>query len=113
MVTLSLHNPKEPSDTKFKPTSSIQVPLGQSTTFLIALKAREIDESGKELTESQRNCRLDEDTDALDIFNIYTRTGCLFECKMKQSMRRCGCVPWNYPVNMENKVFINFISIRE
>ena len=104
MVTLSLHNPKEPSDTKFKPTSSIQVPLGQSTTFLITPKATEIDESGKELTESQRNCRLDEDTDALDIFNIYTRTGCLFECKMKYAVGKCGCNPWYYPINMKRQV---------
>ena len=103
-ITVSLHNPKEPADTKFVPSTSIRIPLGQSTTFFITPKAREIDDSGKELTESQRGCRLDEDTKALDIFNVYTRAGCLFECKMKYAFSKCGCTPWDYPINMYGKV---------
>ena len=88
----------------FKPSTSISIPLGHSTTFLIKPKAREIDDSGKQLTESQRNCRLDKDTDELDIFNIYTRTACLFECKTRYATKRCQCIPWNYHVNMMEKV---------
>ena len=103
-ILVSLHNPKEPSDTKFKPSTSIEIPLGHSTTFLLTPKAREIDESGKELTENKRDCRLDEDTDALDIFNVYTRTGCLFECKMKYAISMCGCTPWYYYINMSRQV---------
>ena len=102
-ITVSVHNPKEPGDTNLIPLSSTQIPLGQSTTFLISAKAREIDETGKKLSESKRGCRLDEDTDSLDIFNVYTRTGCLFECNLKYSVRKCGCTPWNYPVNMKSK----------
>ena len=103
-ISVSLHNPKEPSDTKFKPSSSIKIPLGHSTTFLITPKAREIDDSGKALTETERGCRLDEDTEALDIFNVYTRAGCLFECKIRYAEKKCGCTPWYYPVNMQDKV---------
>ena len=103
-ILVSLHNPKEPSDTKFKPSTSIQIPLGHSTTFLITPKAREIDDSGKALTETERGCRLDEDTEALDIFNVYTRTACLFECMRKQAIGRCGCIPWDDPVNMDDMV---------
>ena len=103
-ISISVHNPKEPADTHLIPLNSIQIPLGHSTTFLISAKAREIDESGKQLTEFQRGCRLDEDTKDLDIFNVYTRVGCLFECKMKYSTKRCGCTPWNYPVDMDNEV---------
>ena len=104
MVSVSLHNPKEPGDTKFTPLTSVKVPLGHSTTFLITPKAREIDDSGKHLTESQRGCRLNEDTDLLDVFNVYTRTSCLLECKIKFAVSRCGCTPWNYPVNMNIQV---------
>ena len=103
---VSLHNPKEPADLKFIPSTSIRIPRGYSTTFLITPKAREIDKSGKELTESQRNCRLEEEVEALDTFNVYTMTACLLECKMKYATKRCGCTPWNYPVKMENKVSI-------
>ena len=99
-ISVSIHNPKEPADTKFIPSTSVKIPLGSTTTFLITPKARKIDESGKELTESERGCRLDEDTDALDIFNVYTRVGCLLECKMQYSIKMCGCTPWNYPINM-------------
>ena len=101
-ISMTLHNPKEPADKDFIP--SIKIPLGHSTTFLIIPQAREIDDSAKELTESQRKCRLDEDTDMLDIFNVYTRIGCLFECKIKFSMQRCGCIPWYYPLNTFSKV---------
>ena len=103
-VIVSLHNPKEPADTKFIPATSTSIPLGYTTTFFITPKAREIDDSGKELTESERNCRLDQDTEDLDVFNVYSKIACLFECKMKQSMEMCGCVPWNYPVNRNDQV---------
>ena len=107
-VVVSLHNPKEPADTSFIPATSIKIPLGHSTTFFISPIAREIDESGKGLREWQRKCRLDVDTEDLDIFNVYTKVSCLFECKMKLSMKSCGCVPWNYPVNNYEKVSKKF-----
>ena len=99
-ASVSLHNPEEPSDTKFIPLTSTKIPLGHSTTFLISARAREIDESGKALTESKRGCRLEEDTKELDMFNVYTRTACLLECRMKHARKKCGCTPWNYPINM-------------
>ena len=109
-ISVSLHNPKEPADTKFIPIRSIQIPLGYSTTFLVTPEARDIDESGMDLTESQRGCRLDGDTDALDIFNVYTRTACLLECKMKYAITRCGCTPWYYPVDKTEKVGIKLYT---
>ena len=104
--TVSLHNPKEPADKTFIPYNSIKIPLGYSTTLLISAKAREIDEGGETLSESQRMCRLDVNTETLDVFNVYTRMACLFECKMKYSIKKCGCTPWNYPVKMEDNVSI-------
>ena len=103
-IWVSLHNPKEPADTYFIPATSIKIPLGFSTTFFITPKAREIDESGRDLEETKRKCRLSEDTGKLDIFSVYSKVGCLFECKIKLSIERCGCVPWNYPVNMNDNV---------
>ena len=104
MVSVSLHDPKEPADSTLVPLTSIRIPLGQSTTFLISAKARIIDESGMELSEIQRGCRLDDDTETLNVFNVYTRVSCLFECKMQFSMRMCGCTPWNYPVDRKRQV---------
>ena len=93
-ITVSLHNPVEPADLRSR---SFNIPLGHSTKIYITPKAREIDEDGMSLTESQRDCRLNEDTQNLDIFNVYTKTACMLECKIKYAMNRCGCAPWNYP----------------
>ena len=100
-VKVSLHNPKEPADIRSK---SFNIPLGFSTTVYITPKARIIDKDGKLLTEPQRSCRLDEDTDLLDIFMVYTKSACMMECKMKYAERRCGCVPWNYPHKFKTEV---------
>ena len=107
-ILLSLHNPREPADTIFIPSTSVRIPFGHSTTILITPKAREIDEKAKKgLKESQRNCRLREDTDNLDIFNTYTKVSCLFECKMHYAIKRCGCIPWNFPINLKRQVKAN------
>ena len=103
-ILVSLHNPQEPADAKSQPSSSFSIRGGHTTTVLFTPRAREIDDSGKELTESQRGCRLNEDSGKLDVFNVYTRTACLLECKMKYATKICGCTPWNYPLNMIKKV---------
>ena len=107
-ITVTLHNPKEPADIRSK---SFNIPLGHLTTVYITPKAREIEDSAKSLQEYQRNCRLDEVTDSLDIFKIYTKEACMMECKMKYSMNKCGCVPWNYPHNFKNQVILYFIIL--
>ena len=100
-ILVSLHNPVEPADIR---SSSFEIPLGHSTTVYIKPVAREIDESGKTLSELERHCRLDKDTEKIDIFNVYTRAACMFECKIKFAIETCGCVPWNYPFNEKDKV---------
>ena len=76
-VTVSLHNPKEPADMR---SSSFTIPLGHYTTVYITPKARKIDESGKDLSEDQRHCKLNNEIRELNIFNTYTRAVCMFEC---------------------------------
>ena len=102
-ISINIHNPKEIADVRSK---SFQIPLGYSTIVYIHPSAREIDEFGKKLTETQRNCRLDTETGDLEIFRIYTRSSCLFECKMKYAVEKCGCQPWNYPLNSNGNVRI-------
>ena len=110
-ILVSLHNPQEPADAKFQPSTSIPIPGGHTTTVLFTPRAREIDDSGKELTESQRDCRLKEDSGKLDIFNLYSRTACLLECKMKYASRICGCTPWNFPLKYVKKYYIIIFTL--
>ena len=100
-ISVSLHNPVEPADMR---SSSIEIPLGHSTIVYIFPKATVVDEDGKKLTESRRNCRLNEDTKLLNIFNVYTKVGCLFECNLKHAMDRCGCGLWNYPFDNKESI---------
>ena len=57
-VSVALHNPYEPASIR---SNSFEIPLGYTTTVYNTPKAREIDYSGKELEEKQRNCRLSDD----------------------------------------------------
>ena len=94
-VRVALHNPNEPPNLR---SNVFSIPLGHSTTVYITPKASEIDISAVDLTEEQRGCRLSKKTEDLYIFNIYTQEACLFECTIKQAVRKCGCFPWNYPI---------------
>ena len=98
-IAVSLHNPNHPANIR---TNSFNLPLGYSTKVYITPTAREIDESGKALSEKQRGCRLNVDNQNLTIFQVYTQESCVLECKIRQAYQRCGCVPWNYL--MESKV---------
>ena len=89
-----LHNPNEPANMI---SDSFDVSLGYTTIVHITPRAIEFDESGKELTEEQRQCRLATDVHDLNIFNIYTAKACMFECKLGIALERCGCIPWSYP----------------
>ena len=73
---------------------------GKTTTIYITPRAREIDDSGRLLTESQRVCRLSEDNHQLKIFKVYTQEACLLECKIEIAYQRCGCMPWFYPLRL-------------
>ena len=94
-IAVTLHNPREPANIR---SNSFKIPLGHSTNVYITPKARQIDESGENLLEDQRGCRMNEDNKALDIFQVYTYEACMLECKIRQSYQRCGCFPWDYLV---------------
>ena len=32
------------------------------------------------------------------VFEHYTMIGCLFECRAKRVMKKCGCLPYTYPI---------------
>ena len=107
-VSVSLHNPNEPANLR---STSFEIPLGHTTTVYVTPKAREIDDSGKELKENERNCRLIEDNSELEIFKIYTQEACLFECKLKIAANKCGCIPWSYPWLSVSLCFCIYVCI--
>ncbi len=47
--------------------------------------------------EDKTKCRFSSQTKNSSIFSSYSRSGCLYECKLRQAYDRIGCVPWDYP----------------
>ncbi len=39
------------------------------------------------------------------MFKAYNEKSCLFECRLRFSMRRSGCIPWEYPHPSEPPAF--------
>ena len=64
-VLVALHDPTQPANVR---TKSIKIPLGQSSTVYITPSAIETDSSGQLLGESQRECRMKQENDNLQIF---------------------------------------------
>merc|ERR1712020_317476 len=60
-----LHDPSQPANVR---TRSITIPLGQSSTVYITPSATETDTSGQMLGETQRECRLKQENDNLQVF---------------------------------------------
>ena len=64
-VLVVLHDPSHPANMR---TKSITIPLGQSSTVYITPSATETDPSGQLLGQTQRECRLKQENDNLQIF---------------------------------------------
>ena len=32
------------------------------------------------------------------MFKMYTKEGCLFQCRLENSFNHSGCIPWDYPI---------------
>ena len=62
------------------------------------------------MSEKQRQCRFFFENEDLALFNLYSRSSCLFECQLKYASARCQCVPWNYPRLTEDISICHYIS---
>ena len=37
------------------------------------------------------------------MFLEYSQKSCIFECRLKHAVKEVGCLPWDYPVPIENE----------
>ena len=56
-----------------------------------------------EVDLSQRKCKFSFENDDLELFKVYTQSGCKFECMLKSAHKHCNCTPWEYP-HLEGKL---------
>ena len=66
------------------------------------------DEAIRDVPPEKRNCYF-QDEYKLDMYQLYSQSGCIFECKMRigQSKTEGGCTPWFYPTRGEQMIITN------
>ena len=72
----------------------IQVmPFGQSVTTQF-----------KTMSYGERNCLLPEELPESSSMKVYSKQNCKYECKVRYSIEKCACLPWDFPLNVSNHV---------
>ena len=87
-------------------TKSVEIPLGQATRLYFTPTAVRTDQTGRDLPEERRKCRLETENKNLDIFRQYSREACVLECQIQQAYQACGCFPWDFPHRIQSEDFI-------
>ncbi len=71
---------------------------GTHTTVVVTPHITETDGSLLNEDKMHRGCHSQEhDDNPLKLFHNYTKENCVFECNLKNSIKKCNCVPWDYP----------------
>ena len=74
-----------------------EIKFGYHTTLKVdAMEIISSNDLHKVATE-KRNCRFSDETNGLDIFKVYSKSACEFECKIKRAFEVCQCYPWYVP----------------
>lgn len=61
--------------------------------LLISLKQTYTTEDAKQLSVTQRKCLFDDEMKLKYFDHEYTFTACSIECRIRNSLKFCGCVP--------------------
>ena len=81
--------------------NGFKVSAGTETDVIVSTNSLYTTEAAKTIEIRKRKCRFrDEplqDANGSKLMNIYSQTGCVFQCNLEIATRLCGCVPWNYP----------------
>lgn len=58
-------------------------------------------ESFKNMSFSQRKCKLPHEIEDNSIFKFYAMKNCQYECYIKMAEKRCQCIPWDFMHNSQ------------
>ncbi len=93
-ILLSLHDPAQVPDLE---SEGITIKPGHSYDLRVYPTMAETDESALALQPHSRNCHSQEENAGLLVFNAYSHSACIFECRLKRALEVCNCIAWNYP----------------
>ena len=96
------HNPYDIYKDKFvlKP--------GFAYTFKVTANLLSTTDEFDKLSNTYRTCNLPHDSNRLNIFTVYSKSNCEFECAINYVKDKLECVPWNIPrIINDNKKYCN------
>ncbi len=76
---------------------SIDLVAGKTYTISVTPSETISDKSILDLRPDQRDCRRPDENEGLRLFQRYTQSACVFECRLKHAGDKCQCIPWDYP----------------
>ena len=87
------------------------IKFGYHTTLKV--DAMEIISSNdlRKVSIEKRKCRFSDEVDGMDIFKVYSKSGCEFECKVKEAAKICHCYPWYVPAAVPTLIRHNICDI--
>ena len=70
-------------------------------------------DTAEKMPYKKRQCRASSEADiaGLKLFKKYSRDACILECSLRESTRRCGCTPWNFPFILEDSQRPNLCDV--
>ena len=90
---LTIHSPFEMAD-----FGGTVLELEPGWTYVIYVYPSMTDtyDDALSLNVEDRQCLASDDHNDLKVFNHYTQTACLYECRLSMAARFCNCTPWDY-----------------
>ena len=70
----------------------------------VRVEVQDADENIRNIDVGKRRCRFEDEVYGLEIFSAYSEQNCIFECRLRLSRAKCGCVPWNFPFGHSDQV---------
>ena len=106
-IQLQLHHPRELANIlhgahQEKKESSIKLLAGHEYTISILPINQNVTERFKDLPLETRGCRLPHELPENSFMKVYNDRDCRYECKVRLSMEKCKCIPWEYPYPTQN-----------
>ena len=100
----AISNPNNPFDIVHQ---NIDLARGFFYSFKVSASISNTSPNFEALTQNVRNCLFSHEAKNLSYFRNYSKSGCNYECALRQAIEDCKCVPWNMPrVSMQGKWMI-------
>ena len=81
--------------------NGFKVTAGTETNVIVSMNDLHSTDEVRQIDIKKRKCRFRDEpltrSNGLKFMDVYSQTGCIFECHLEIATRICGCTPWNYP----------------